>query len=185
MVFPSNQTGGAPEWTVTYKFQSDNTNNLPLPAIGGAVGGVVILLIGVVIIVIVCALLIASRQAKVKDMRFTSLLAQMETMEMEMADQCKQGNKKCILVFLLFHDPSSLLFPLAFAELQTDLGELVTDDALEGNQLPFHNFPTYATKVFFPSVGIGHPVLSPPRVRSFMLGVLVILGLSLYSCLLA
>lgn len=99
MVFPSNQTAGTLEWTVTYIFQSDSTNTLPLPAIGGAVGGVVILLIGIVIIVIVCALLMASRQAKVKDMRFTSLLAQMETMEMEMADQCKQGNKKCILFF--------------------------------------------------------------------------------------
>ena len=57
-----------------------------------------------------------------------------------------------------------LVSHIAFAELQTDLGELVTEDALDSNQLPFHNFPTYATKVFFPSAGIHHPVLSEPRV---------------------
>lgn len=164
LVFPDNQSVGEPQWTVTYMFQSDTTSTLPIPVIAGSVGGVLIILIVIVVIVVLTVSLIAYQQAKKKDLRFTGLLAQMETMEMEMADQCKQGNKKCIC-FLLFHDLSSLLFPLAFAELQTDLGELVTDDALEGNQLPFHNFPTYATKVFFPTVGIDHPVLSPPRVR--------------------
>ena len=48
--------------------------------------------------------------------------------------------------------------------MQTDLGELVADDSLDMQQLPFHDFPTYATKVFFPSANTGHPVLSPPKV---------------------
>ena len=60
----------------------------------------------------------------------------------------------------------SLLSPctVAFTELQTDLGELVTEEALESQQLPFHPFPTYATKFFFPNAGLTHPVMCPPRV---------------------
>ena len=39
------------------------------------------------------------RQSRKKDLRFTHLLSQMETMELEMADQCKQGNE--VLLFII------------------------------------------------------------------------------------
>ena len=101
LFFPDNRSAGEPQWTVTYMFQSDTTSTLPLPVIAGSVAGVVIILIVVVVIVVFIVSLIAYQQAKKKDLRFTGLLAQMETMEMEMADQCKQGNKKCICFFVV------------------------------------------------------------------------------------
>ncbi|XP_019851565.1 PREDICTED: plexin-A1-like [Amphimedon queenslandica] len=139
LVFPPNGTSG-PEWTLTYTRASDPGN---VPLIAGASAGAVLVLVAIVLLILIIPLVYClRRQAKQQDMRVTHLLSQMESMELDMADQCKQ----------------------AFAELQTDLGELVAEDSLDMQQLPFHDFPTYATKVFFPAANTNHPVLSPPKV---------------------
>ena len=62
------------------------------PIIGGAVGGgVLLLLLLFCIIPLILLIIYSARQSKKKDQRFVNLLVQMESMELEMADQCKQG----------------------------------------------------------------------------------------------
>ena len=70
----------------------------------------------------------------------------------------------------------------AFAELQTDLGELVTDETLDIQQLPFHDFPTYATKVFFPSASTHHPVLQTPRVSVLTVFTIISVITNVFTC---
>lgn len=54
------------------------------------------------------------------------------------------------------------LFPSSgFAELQTDLGELVGD--LTGTRLPYHDLHTYLLQSLFPG-SKDHPTLHPPQV---------------------
>ena len=50
---------------------------------------------------------------------------------------------------------------LGFAELQTDLGELVGD--LTGTRLPYHNLHSYLLQSLFPG-SKDHPTLHPPQV---------------------
>ena len=88
-MFPPNGTSG-PEWTLTYT-SSSVSDNVPLIA-GASAGGILLLVVIVVLILIVPLVFYLRRQAKQQDMRVTHLLSQMETMELDMADQCKQGN---------------------------------------------------------------------------------------------
>ena len=61
------------------------------PIIGGVVGGVVILVIIVLVVCFIPIILFSIKQSKQKDKKLVNLLVQMESMELEMADQCKQG----------------------------------------------------------------------------------------------
>ena len=63
----------------------------PVAIIGGSVGGGVLIIAVVFFIVIAIVVVSAIRQAKLKDRRYITLMSQMESMELEMADQCKQG----------------------------------------------------------------------------------------------
>lgn len=47
-------------------------------------------------------------------------------------------------------------FPTAFAELQTDINELTNH--MDGVQIPFLDYRTYAVRVLFPGIE-AHPVL--------------------------
>jgi plexin A len=140
LMFPMD---GSNRYTVTYTQAVDATL---APILGGVAGGIIVIVIVLVLCISIPVAFAIRRHSKKKDLQFNNLLSQMESMELDITDQCKQ----------------------AFAELQTELGELVADDAADLHQLPFHDFPTYATKVFFPSAGVHHPVLSPPRVPSNM-----------------
>lgn len=172
-MFPPNGTRGGPEWTLTYA-STTGSDNISLIA-GASAGGVLLLVVIGLLILIIPLVFYLRRQAKQQDMRVTHLLSQMESMELDMADQCKQG-KTDTYTYMYIHVHThtymyihalcvdTCISLLAFAELQTDLGELVAEDSLDMQQLPFHDFPTYATKVFFPAANTNHPVLSPPKV---------------------
>ncbi len=145
-------------WMVS--FISESPQSLNVAAIGGAIGGGVFILLIVFGVVVIGIVFLASRNSKRKDIRFIKLMSDMERMEVEMAVTCKTGNVNLSPLFCHCYPPCAV----AFTELQTDLGELVTEEALESQQLPFHPFPTYATKFFFPNAGLTHPVLCPPKV---------------------
>lgn len=67
------------------------------------------------------------------------------------------------LALNLFNVPSIILCSLlGFAELQTDLGELVGD--LTGTRLPYHNLHSYLLQSLFPG-SKDHPTLHPPQVN--------------------
>ena len=63
----------------------------PVAIIAGSVVGGVIIIAVVFFVVIAIVIVSARRQAKLKDKRYVTLMSQMESMELEMADQCKQG----------------------------------------------------------------------------------------------
>jgi plexin A len=56
----------------------------------------------------------------------------------------------------------TIIFFLAFAELQTDMTDLTAD--LESSGIPTLDHKNYIMKVFFPGVS-DHPILNDPKVR--------------------
>ncbi len=157
-----------PEWSIEF-VSITPTSGVDGAVLGGAIGGAAFVLTILFCVVLFVIMVKARNNSKKKDMRFIKLMTDMERMEVEMAVTCKTGNITDYIIILymywLLNSLSlSLSLSIAFTELQTDLGELVTDEALESQQLPFQSFPTYATKIFFPHANIDHPVLNPPRV---------------------
>ena len=66
-------------------------SSLSAGVITGTVVGIVVL-VALVFLVVICFVLVTfRRQSKLKDQKLVNLLSQMETMELDMADQCKQG----------------------------------------------------------------------------------------------
>ena len=66
-------------------------SSLSVGVIAGTVVGIVVL-VALVFLVVICVVLVLFRQqSKLKDQKLVNLLSQMETMELDMADQCKQG----------------------------------------------------------------------------------------------
>lgn len=105
---------------------------LSLPVIAGIVGGVAGLCIIVVIIIVV---LVAKARKSDRDAK--SLKAQMDNLEMRVAKECKE----------------------AFAELQTDITEMNSDES-GSSGLPFFDYRTYCMKVLFPNASVAeHPVV--------------------------
>lgn len=76
----------------------DQQDSFPVEIVGGAVAGGIFLVAIVFLVVICCVIFAARRQSKLKDRRFVNLMSQMETMEMDMADQCKQGENRSLSV---------------------------------------------------------------------------------------
>lgn len=66
---------------------SQSDSNLAI-IIGASIGGGVLLVSLFIICCVVCCFM---SRAKAKDKQFTTLLAQMELWEVEMADECKRG----------------------------------------------------------------------------------------------
>ena len=66
-------------------------SSLPVAVIAGSVVGIVVLVAVAFLLIIFVVLVAFRRQSKLKDQKLVNLLSQMETMELDMADQCKQG----------------------------------------------------------------------------------------------
>ena len=96
IIFPPNGTTG-PEWTLEYTSGADSTQIAIIA--GASVAGAILLLFLLLLLLIIPIAFYMRRQSRKKDLRFTHLLSQMETMELEMADQCKQGNG--VLLFII------------------------------------------------------------------------------------
>ncbi|XP_064399093.1 plexin-A1-like isoform X2 [Halichondria panicea] len=103
-----------------------------IPSVVGGFAVVVILLV----LVMCCIICVYTSKHKKTEQRWTNLLAQMELLEIEMADECKR----------------------AFTELQTDLADLVH---ITDQNLPYRDFRTFAMRFLFPQAGDDHPVLHP------------------------
>ncbi|OWK13987.1 hypothetical protein Celaphus_00000288 [Cervus elaphus hippelaphus] len=112
---------------------------LTLPAmVGLAVGGSLLLL------AITAVLVAYKRKTQDADRTLKRLQLQMDNLESRVALECKE----------------------AFAELQTDINELTNH--MDGVQIPFLDYRTYAVRVLFPGIE-AHPVLkeldTPPHVE--------------------
>uniref|UniRef100_A0A452R7C3 Plexin A3 n=1 Tax=Ursus americanus TaxID=9643 RepID=A0A452R7C3_URSAM len=110
---------------------------LSLPALVGlAAGG------GLLLLAITAVLVAYKRKTQDADRTLKRLQLQMDSLESRVALECKE----------------------AFAELQTDINELTNH--MDGVQIPFLDYRTYAVRVLFPGIE-AHPVLreldvSPP-----------------------
>ncbi|XP_049728346.1 plexin-A3 isoform X3 [Elephas maximus indicus] len=112
---------------------------LTLPAVVGmAVGG------GLLLLAIAAVLVAYKRKTQDADRTLKRLQLQMDNLESRVALECKE----------------------AFAELQTDINELTNH--MDGVQIPFLDYRTYAVRVLFPGIE-AHPVLkeldTPPNVE--------------------
>ncbi|XP_029417713.1 plexin-A3 isoform X2 [Nannospalax galili] len=102
---------------------------LTLPAmVGLAAGG------GVLLLAITAVLVAYKRKTQDADRTLKRLQLQMDNLESRVALECKE----------------------AFAELQTDINELTNH--MDGVQIPFLDYRTYAVRVLFPGIE-AHPVL--------------------------
>ncbi|ERE63098.1 plexin-A3-like protein [Cricetulus griseus] len=112
---------------------------LTLPAmVGLAAGG------GLLLLAITAVLIAYKRKTQDADRTLKRLQLQMDNLESRVALECKE----------------------AFAELQTDINELTNH--MDGVQIPFLDYRTYAVRVLFPGIE-AHPVLkeldTPPNVE--------------------
>ncbi|XP_004780793.1 plexin-A3 isoform X1 [Mustela putorius furo] len=112
---------------------------LTLPAmVGLAAGG------GLLLLAITAVLVAYKRKTQDADRTLKRLQLQMDNLESRVALECKE----------------------AFAELQTDINELTSH--MDGVQIPFLDYRTYAVRVLFPGIE-AHPVLkeldTPPHVE--------------------
>ncbi|XP_049981027.1 plexin-A3 isoform X3 [Alexandromys fortis] len=112
---------------------------LTLPAmVGLAAGG------GLLLLAITAVLVAYKRKTQDADRTLKRLQLQMDNLESRVALECKE----------------------AFAELQTDINELTNH--MDGVQIPFLDYRTYAVRVLFPGIE-AHPVLkeldTPPNVE--------------------
>ncbi|XP_010637106.1 plexin-A3 isoform X1 [Fukomys damarensis] len=112
---------------------------LTLPALVGlAAGG------GLLLLAIAAVLVAYKRKTQDADRTLKRLQLQMDNLESRVALECKE----------------------AFAELQTDIHELTNH--MDGVQIPFLDYRTYAVRVLFPGIE-AHPVLkeldTPPNVE--------------------
>ncbi|XP_027463632.1 plexin-A3 isoform X4 [Zalophus californianus] len=112
---------------------------LTLPAVVGlAAGG------GLLLLAITAVLVAYKRKTQDADRTLKRLQLQMDNLESRVALECKE----------------------AFAELQTDINELTNH--MDGVQIPFLDYRTYAVRVLFPGIE-AHPVLkeldTPPNVE--------------------
>nr|XP_008771821.2 plexin-A3 isoform X2 [Rattus norvegicus] len=112
---------------------------LTLPAmVGLAAGG------GLLLLAITVVLVAYKRKTQDADRTLKRLQLQMDNLESRVALECKE----------------------AFAELQTDINELTNH--MDGVQIPFLDYRTYAVRVLFPGIE-AHPVLkeldTPPNVE--------------------
>uniref|UniRef100_A0A8C0QY07 Plexin-A3 n=1 Tax=Canis lupus dingo TaxID=286419 RepID=A0A8C0QY07_CANLU len=112
---------------------------LTLPAtVGLAAGG------GLLLLAITAVLVAYKRKTQDADRTLKRLQLQMDNLESRVALECKE----------------------AFAELQTDIHELTSH--MDGVQIPFLDYRTYAVRVLFPGIE-AHPVLkeldTPPNVE--------------------
>ncbi|XP_040830566.1 plexin-A3 isoform X2 [Ochotona curzoniae] len=116
---------------------------LTLPAMAGlAAGG------GFLLLAITAVLVAYKRKTQDADRTLKRLQLQMDNLESRVALECKE----------------------AFAELQTDINELTNH--MDGVQIPFLDYRTYAVRVLFPGIE-AHPVLkeldvsplTPPNVE--------------------
>ncbi len=72
----------------------------------GVVAGVVGFLLITCLILIVAIIMISRKQSKKKERQYTNLIARMELLEVEMADECKRG--ECHAVYVRVQ-PESIL----------------------------------------------------------------------------
>ena len=72
---------------------------ISLGAIVGAVLGPIVFLLTCCVGWIVAIICISRRQGKKKEQQYTNLIAKMELLEYEMADECKRGEAKGIFNF--------------------------------------------------------------------------------------
>nr|XP_012613633.1 plexin-A3 isoform X4 [Microcebus murinus] len=112
---------------------------LTLPAmVGLAAGG------GLLLLAITAVLVAYKRKTQDADRTLKRLQLQMDNLESRVALECKE----------------------AFAELQTDINELTNH--MDGVQIPFLDYRTYAVRVLFPGIE-AHPVLkeldTPPNIE--------------------
>ncbi|XP_033705095.1 plexin-A3 isoform X5 [Tursiops truncatus] len=112
---------------------------LSLPAVVGLAAG------GALLLLAITAVLVAyKRKTQDADRTLKRLQLQMDNLESRVALECKE----------------------AFAELQTDINELTNH--MDGVQIPFLDYRTYAVRVLFPGIE-AHPVLkeldTPPNVE--------------------
>ncbi|KAG8513828.1 Plexin-A3 [Galemys pyrenaicus] len=112
---------------------------LTLPALLGLVAGG-----GLLLLAIMAVLVAYKRKTQDADRTLKRLQLQMDNLESRVALECKE----------------------AFAELQTDINELTNH--MDGVQIPFLDYRTYAVRVLFPGIE-AHPVLkeleTPPNVE--------------------
>uniref|UniRef100_A0A452R7S4 Plexin A3 n=1 Tax=Ursus americanus TaxID=9643 RepID=A0A452R7S4_URSAM len=108
---------------------------LSLPALVGlAAGG------GLLLLAITAVLVAYKRKTQDADRTLKRLQLQMDSLESRVALECKE----------------------AFAELQTDINELTNH--MDGVQIPFLDYRTYAVRVLFPGIE-AHPVLRELDVK--------------------
>ncbi|KAM6151718.1 plexin-A3 isoform 2-T2 [Rhynchocyon petersi] len=112
---------------------------LTMPAVVGLASGG-----GLLLLAITAVLVAYKRKTQDADRTLKRLQLQMDNLESRVALECKE----------------------AFAELQTDINELTNH--MDGVQIPFLDYRTYAVRVLFPGIE-AHPVLkeldTPPNVE--------------------
>lgn len=117
------------------------------------------------ILVIVVVLIAYKRKSRESDLTLKRLQMQMDNLESRVALECKEGMRlipklpwyhQLIVLPLKMNWIVYLLYPSAFAELQTDIHELTSD--LDGAGIPFLDYRTYTMRVLFPGIE-EHPVL--------------------------
>ena len=94
------------EWRL--EFASSTESVTIAVGIGSAAAGVILLTLIVAACIIFPVICYLRHQYKKKDLRFTTLLNQMENMEVELADQCKQGTTSdklyvdCVIILYFY-----------------------------------------------------------------------------------
>ena len=74
-------------------FVSNNVASFPISAVAGGVAGGGVGLILLLVLVVVIIVVVSRRDSVRKRQQVSALMMQMETLESNMAEECKRGNK--------------------------------------------------------------------------------------------
>ncbi|KAL5475134.1 hypothetical protein EMCRGX_G027193 [Ephydatia muelleri] len=110
--------------------------SFPIPAVAGGVAGGGVGLILLLVLVVAIIVVVYRRDSVKKRQQVSALMLQMETLETNMAEECKR----------------------AFTELQTELQDVVN---VRDKNYPYRDFRSFAMKFLFPTAEDDHPILKP------------------------
>eukprot|EP00731_Ephydatia_muelleri_P021662 Em0014g253a len=120
---------------------TSNVVPFPIPAVAGGVAGGGVGLILLLVLVVAIIVVVYRRDSVKKRQQVSALMVQMETLETNMAEECKR----------------------AFTELQTELQDVVN---VRDKNYPYRDFRSFAMKFLFPTAEDDHPILKPVQFPS-------------------
>ncbi|KAL5475125.1 hypothetical protein EMCRGX_G027184 [Ephydatia muelleri] len=120
---------------------TSNVVPFPISGVAGGVAGGGVGLILLLVLVVAIIVVVYRRDSVKKRQQVSALMVQMETLETNMAEECKR----------------------AFTELQTELQDVVN---VRDKNYPYRDFRSFAMKFLFPTAEDDHPILKPVQFPS-------------------